>query len=196
MRATRREGIVSARNLKRRVLKGAWRRTGNLLIVSSFVTKRATVFKYSVNGIYRGERNFSTETGAASNLRKLSRNKFCIHPRDTFHSRRLPRTRGGGGGEHLFRVSLRYRSMARGKQHLPKLRFIDRKLIVCVFLCARVHPLSLGRKIFKKSDEWIILTKRYSIIIRLKPEWIRLIIKFSQSWAKNWKDLFELQIID
>lgn len=98
VRATRREGIVSARNLKRRVLKGAWRRTGNLLIVSSFVTKRATVFKYSVNGIYRGERNFSTETGAASNLRKLSRNKFCIHPRDTFHSRRLPRTRGGEGG--------------------------------------------------------------------------------------------------
>lgn len=125
---------MSARNLKRRVLKGAWRRTGNLLIVSSFVTKRATVFKYSVNGIYRGEGNFSTETGAASNLRKLSWNKFCIHPRDTFHSRRLPRTRG----EHLFRVSLRYRSMARGKQHLPKLRFIDRKLIVCVFLCAHV----------------------------------------------------------
>lgn len=94
-RDSTRGDLVSARNLKRRVLKGAWRRTGNLLIVSSFVTKRATVFKYSVNGIYRGEGNFSTETGAASNLRKLSRNKFCIHPRDTFHSRRLPRTRGG-----------------------------------------------------------------------------------------------------
>lgn len=72
-------------------------RTGNLLIVSSFVTKRATVFKYSMNGAESigGKKFFhrGRPRGAASNLQKLSRNKFCIRSRDTFHSRRLPRTR-------------------------------------------------------------------------------------------------------
>lgn len=49
-------------------------------------------------------------------------------------------------GQHLFRVSLRYRSMA---EHLPKLQFIDRKLIVCVFpyVCIIHFPLAKIRVI-------------------------------------------------
>lgn len=83
-------------------------RAGNLLIVSSFVTKRATVFKYSVNG-----------------AESIGGKKF-------FHRGRLPTCRNFRGinsvsilgtpftpedchesGQHLFRVSLRYRSVAR-----------------------------------------------------------------------------------
>lgn len=117
-------------------------RTGNLLIVSPFVTKRATVFKYSMNGAESigGKKFFhgGRLRGAVSNLQKLSRNKFCIHSRDTFHSRRLPRTRAT-----LIPCLASLPFRGRGSSIYLNCNLSIDKLIVCVFpLYVRIHPFS------------------------------------------------------
>lgn len=94
---------------------------GDLLIVSSFVTKRATIFKYSMNAESIGGGIFpARQPPYHRNFHRI----YSIHSQDIFHSRRLPRTRGTlipRPGSLLLPLQ---------PEHLPKLRLIDRKLIV------------------------------------------------------------------
>lgn len=90
MRATRLRGTERRWGIWKGVLKGARWEPLDCIFFCYKESNRVQVF-CERRGIYRGKEIFPPRQ--ASNLQKLSRNKFCIHSRDTFHSRRLPRKR-------------------------------------------------------------------------------------------------------